>query len=58
MNKIFTIAALLIGFVLGYVVATPTAPWNCSHYLYLQNAHQHPRKIDAMRDGRALCATE
>ncbi len=54
--KKMALAALALGFVLGYFWATPYAPWNCAHYLYLQNEHQHPRKIDAMRDGRALCS--
>lgn len=56
MAKKTLVIGLFLGFILGYVIATPAAPWNCSHYLYLQNEHQHPRKIDAMRDGRALCA--
>jgi hypothetical protein len=55
MAKRTLLIGLFLGFIIGYVMATPAAPWNCAHYMYLQNAHQHPRRIDAMRDGRALC---
>lgn len=55
-TKKMLLIGLVLGFVLGYFWATPYAPWNCAHYLYLENEHHHPRKIDAMRDSRALCS--